>query len=244
MRLRLLAALTALVASSWASAAPALTITLPIARIVSAASNDGGAGAFVQSTPTSVPTARTLTATDFPIISTSTTTYSLSTASFDITFDHRRGPAYLSYATSEAEISFIPDVDVDFVMSGVYSSADPDGRVVRLSAELYDATDPSQVYFYSEQESNATPDESLTLGQSGGDYFNVSAGSPTGQLIGGHEYYFFVAATIYSWPTSGTNYAHAGGSVTLSFVPEPSTATLLGAGLAGIAAARRRSLIH
>jgi hypothetical protein len=109
-----------------------------------------------------------------------------------------------------------------------------------LSVRLDDLTAPANL-FNSVQESLATAAESFTVGGSGGDSSNVNTGLATGTLIGGRNYRLIVQNVIHAQSSAATQAATGSGTITLTFVPEPSTALLLGAGLAALAAARRRT---
>jgi hypothetical protein len=165
--------------------------------------------------------------------------YSLSNDAFGITFDHARVSTYQSLGHSNGVIFFSVDENIDYIASGSYSAVDSDGRETYLWAELHDSTIGS-VVFENLQWSQATPNESFTLGGAEGDFDNISTGSLTGTLIAGHDYTFEYNVFIQADPTASASGAIATGGVALTFIPEPSTALLLGCGLVGFAARGRR----
>jgi hypothetical protein len=168
------------------------------------------------------------------------TTYNLSNASFNLTFSHDRGAAYASFAQSYGHIFFSPATDVNYVLSGAYSSNATDtGTSTFMTAEIYDYSTSDSV-FINGQYSVTTSGESFVLGQTGGDSSNQLAGSLTGSLIAGHQYDLYFMDYINSTPNAATTAAQATGYLNLTFVPEPTTAALLGLGFTGLAAAGRK----
>jgi len=133
------------------------------------------------------------------------------------------------------------DEDIVYVAAGSYSAVDPDGQGIELDVGLYDLT-LSSYLFDSTQGSLSTPNESFTLGETGGDDSNTSIGSLTGMLIAGHDYAYFYSALIAQLSPLPFSDATASGSVSLSFtpIPEPGPGLLLALGLVGIAVIRRR----
>lgn len=183
--------------------------------------------------PVSLPASGTSTAAQSRI--SASTSYGLSDSSFDFEFDHiRRNTA--PYAESEVELYFRPDDDVDYVFSGIYSSLDAVGHPIVLSLILNDLT-TSTTLFSSYDASEDSPNEIFTLGQSGGEFSFVS-GRPTGTLISGHDYFLHVFAQIEGDPLAATGTVQGTGFVRLAFVPEPSTAWLMGLGLVGFSLGR------
>lgn len=92
----------------------------------------------------------------------------------------------------------------------------------------------------SSQRSFSTPNESFVLGESGGDVSNTSSGSLTGTLLTGRTYRFGYGAELgFSYDPSPSELAVASGFVTLTLVPEPSTASLAGLGMLALAAIGR-----
>lgn len=216
-----------------APAAFALTITLtPFQNQVSA-----NAGAdFNTSSPAAVPESGSVTETDGG--NAATTGYSLSASSFEITFNHSRAGDAFGYAQSGAGFNFSLDENVDYALDGLYTAADPLGQRILLQVVLTDLT-ASSTLFQSYQESNATENESFTLGLEEGDFINALVGSPTGTLIAGHEYQLFVLSLIQTNDEGAAISASASGSATLTFVPEPSATALVALGLVGLVVRRR-----
>ncbi len=166
------------------------------------------------------------------------TTYDLSESAFAFGFDHVRRNA-APHTGSEVELFFRPDSDVDFALSGLYSAVDGTGHPITFSVLLNDLTTSSTIYA-SYDFSRDTPNEVFVLGQSGGE-FSFVFGLPTGRLRSGHDYSLSVLARIEGDPLSDVGVFRAAGSLRLEFVPEPSTALLLGLGLASLSAGARRA---
>src|SRR5262249_1678148 len=124
--------------------------------------------------------------------STSTTSYSLSDASFSITFDQSVGAGQTD---GDGLILFSPSVNIDYEISGKFTVTDVDGRLVDLYVFLFD-DDAGIPLFDNYQQSLATPNESLTVGQSGGDAQNSLIGTLTGTLVAGTNYSFYAAAQL------------------------------------------------
>jgi hypothetical protein len=221
-----------------ASPVLALTITLNVdgTSRVSALATNGGAGNLQTVNPVSLPTSGAPTATQGP--NQSTTPYSLSNASFQFSFDNLRGTALDAAASSLSAMDFSPDSNIDYVLSGVYTSDAPEGSDTFLRVDFYDFT-ASQLLFFNIQRSLATPAESFVLGQQGGDAENTLQGSLTGTLIAGHHYLLTTTAYVAAYPSPTASPARGTGYVTLAFVPEPGTGLLVIAGLLGVAGARR-----
>jgi hypothetical protein len=188
--------------------------------------------------PAAVPYSYTSTSVDGGASSESE--YNFSNLGFDITLDHSRVSGDGGISRSYGSIYFSVDNDVDFTALGSYSVVDPDGRRAHVYAYLYDQTSDSYL-FQSLQQSDATPNESFTLGGTGGDFNNLQLGSLTGTLIAGHDYNLYYNAYIQALPST-TSGATASGSFSLVFpAPEPGTGLLLGMGLLALTAGRRRS---
>lgn len=164
-----------------------------------------------------------------------TTSYALSDAGFEFGFDHlRRNVA--PYAGSTIDIVFRPDADVDYRISGIYSALDTAGHPISLFVTLTDQT-TSAVLFGSFDSSQDTPNEILSVGESGGEFSFVS-GLLSGTLSADHDYALSIVARVVGDPQNTAGIVEATGFVRLAFVPEPSTALLFGLGLVGIALGR------
>ena len=232
---RLLLVLVVLLSASVTPVASAAIIILS-SNVSAGASSTNGPGQVLLYQPTSIPESGTVTATDG--LAMSETGFSLSDDGFTITFDHQRTSNFLSYASGQASVFFRSDRDTPYMLSGAYSSNDPEGRLTRLETLL---TSPTGTDLFSNgQQSHSTPNESFVIGESGGDTRNSLTGSATGTLLAGRLYDFVAFAALEMFPIPGTAPAAGSGSITLSFVPEPSTGLLLSAGLLTLGIARRK----
>lgn len=196
----------------------------------------------------------------------SSLTYSLTTSAFSFDFSSFLATSYPfggcydpfdpfcapqeagpSSTSAAATISFIPDANVGYALSGFFDgsfSEMPAGMSFFVSLCDHDVQgnlcNLAPYLFLSNQSSGSTPNESFTLGAHGGDGTDELSGSLTGTLIANHTYTISFSASFddqyaqFSLPS-------ATGNVTLTFVPEPGTELLLVTGLAGVAARRRRT---
>ena len=224
------AILAALAAARQASA---VTLWPAAPSLISADASDG-VGAFVVefSEITSVPASATVTAVDGN--SRSTSTYSFSDSGLTLTFDHSRATRLDSYAGTFVWIRLSVSSRVDYAVAGAYSTDAVEGGWTALDVAINDLQTTPALY-RSRQESFATPMESFVLGESGGDANNILVGSPTGALLRGHIYDLDIGIHIDASPTAATSIARGTGYVTLLFVPEPSSALLVAAGLVAFA---------
>jgi hypothetical protein len=226
------------------SSASALSVTL----------NGGGYNSFAASKArTTYPTEvlESLVPGSIPYFDSSTvadgdasagTVVSLTDTGFIITFDHIRTTASNSVGQTGGAIYFSVDEDVFYEAAGAYTAVDSEGRLISLDNYLNDFTTQGPTIFATHVQSNSTPNESFVLGVAGGDFSNNVYGPLTGTLVAGHVYEWGFNAVICTFCRAVSNPsatgATASGFVSLSFVPEPSTALLMGLGLAGLAIRR------
>lgn len=235
-------ALATLVAVLVAHPATGLTVTLNRVGVstVETWAHDGSVKTSDDKFPTTIPDVDLGTTTSGPASSSSI--WNLSDGGFNITFDHSRGSALGSYGFTDAYIYFSVDEDVDYAISGNYSAVDPDGSRLLLWTRLSSGAAFAETHLISRQESRSTVDESFTVGLSEGDFRNERIGSLTGTLVADHDYFLRVTSLLNVFPiANATGGATASGSVSLTFVPEPSSASLIVLGLVALAVRRRRA---
>jgi len=182
-----------------------------------------------------------------PLGSTATTTYNFlngSTATFNITMDHKRTTPFRSFGDSYGVIDFTVHEDMLYDISGWYELTG-DKRLY-LYTYLYEPA-ASSYLFRSLQESWYTSGESFVPGETGGDYANLLSGAPNGTLLAEHSYRFYYHYLVHAYPNAAAESATATGQITLSLnpVPVPGAAILgmIGIGMVG-AYTRKRRLTH
>lgn len=94
--------------------------------------------------------------------------FSLSSAGIDLTFIHARNQFSGAGNSTFVQVPFFADTSVDFVLSGMVSADDPDGRFIKLRAYLRDYS-TGDYLFITETSSLSTPNETLTLGLPNGE---------------------------------------------------------------------------
>ena len=173
--------------------------------------------------------------------STASAAWNLSASEFLITASLSRDPAGAAgLAQVVANIWFSVDQEIEYEIVGAMRTMDPVAGIVELVGFLQESPHSGNYAYYSRQDSRATPNESFSLGGTGGDFSNAFGGSPSGTLTAGVWYQLWFEASMETRfasavPASGT--AH----LSLTFIPEPSTVFLLGLGILGIAAVNRLS---
>jgi len=181
--------------------------------------------------------------------------YTGSCGLFDFDFNQSHDGALYSLAYNrDSAFNFTADSNTTYALSGQHSVTDvtTPGRVYSR-VNLYDVTN-STYLFRDINQSDNTLNESFNVGIFGeGDYYDISLGSASGNLIAGNQYQFAFAHYIQATPTADGG-AAATGCITLSIcgatgagscgssVPEPMPLTLLGAGLAALGLRRRLRL--
>jgi hypothetical protein len=174
-----------------------------------------------------------------------TTTYDLTSSGFEILMDHTLGPMD-SIAASYGGLRFAVDAPVVYRLEGGYYASNETGTWVTQEVELENrtlrnTTLEQQWPFVGALGSNSTADISLELGGMPVDENDILFGSTTGTLLPGYEYELQWDYAVYHTDNTAATGATAEGFFRLTLIPEPSTALLLGLGLAVLAAGRRRS---
>jgi len=118
-------------------------------------------------------------------------------SSFNISMNHSRPGGLDSNSGTGGDIFFSVSAPTPYSASGTYTAVDPNPRHVNLDALLLDLT-TNQTLLNSHQRSIATPNESFTLGEMGGDTENTFTGSLTGNLVVGHQYKFTYQGQTYA----------------------------------------------
>jgi hypothetical protein len=158
------------------------------------------------------------------------------TLSFD-TIQKRLGNVRSVASLYSLSLIFSANITESYELSGYYSVTDVgamESGNVRQFIRLYDFTNIANL-IYTDQWSANTHNEQFTIGEVGGDFYNLlpPESSLTGTLIAGHSYRLTVDFTIStsdvyvpSGPDSG---ASAVGKLSFKIgeIPEPSTALLL-----------------
>lgn len=179
----------------------------------------------------SLPYSDVHTAADGPTWAQSTYDFTVGahTASFDLLFDYNRSGTYWARAETIGWIDFTLTEPLDYSVAGGFTLSGTK-RILAI-VDLIDVSDYGPEWVYGEaHESNATPDESFTLGVPGGDVTSWQFGGLTGTLVPGALYRLQYNYLIENCPSGGTDPATAEGALTFTLTPEPSSLALLGVG--------------
>lgn len=173
-------------------------------------------GSETVNTTVSLPLNQTDTRNDGgPTGSTSATTYNFEVsgdqATFDFLFNHTRAAVNFASAESTGEIVFTTTNTLQYNLSGAYAMLG--NEWLEMEVELFDVT-ANSVLFFNRQFSDATANESFTLGQLGGDDTNNLAGSLSGTLPAGHQIKLRYEFLLFRFFSAGST-ATATGSMSL-----------------------------
>lgn len=170
----------------------------------------------------------------------SLTQYTLTQSGFSFSMDQVGVANTDATAQTNVTLYIVPDADIDYAITGSYGLTSGDAPIVDLSFSIRVGSSANFVY-RGVHSSRGIAGETHTLGQSSGNIWDIEEGSLTGTLLAGQEYRVVLQSRILSNQTS-PGAATGSGYVTLAFVPEPSTALLVGLGLIGLASYRRARL--
>lgn len=171
---------------------------------------------------------------------------------FSQSFDNTLGGVHgfcCDNASTYSQVEFTAEEDLFYTTTG-YSDlvnlvgTDINFQVSQVGHNSGGGVDPAT--FWENKASNATENESFTLGTgTGGDVLNQNFGSLTGQLLAGHTYTFRTYFGIFDPASAPYVSASAVGNVTIAFstiptaVPESNSLALLIFGLLGLCVIRR-----
>jgi hypothetical protein len=165
-------------------------------------------------------------------------------ATVDFTWSHSIEGVKDDEAYGYAYVTFRPDMDMRYEISGTYSV---DGVAASRQYTEFGSGDLSSfILAHSSKESRSTSNETLVVGSpTGGDFQNNVVGSFTGELKAGQDYSLFNLWYIHAYEDAGPSTAT--GSLRLSLsplnaaaVPEPSTLLLMGIGACGVVLRNRK----
>jgi hypothetical protein len=228
-----------------ASAPPASAVTISViqGRARSTAWDGVGNSAETSVVVGSPPFASgPVTAADGATVATTSVTVTNSYLQLD--FTHSRtaaGGSAISDDDAFPSFLFSVSAPIYVTVSGFYTVTDTGaGDSVTFVAHI-ENNFTHEVLHQTNLWSRFTPNESFVVGQLGGDTNNSVTGATTHLLSPGVPYYLNWYAGIQDLRAdAGDTGATAVGQIRFDFVPEPSSALLLGGGLAWLGAARGR----
>jgi hypothetical protein len=184
---------------------------------------------------TALPSSGTRTATDGG--GSSVTSYSLTNDAFSWTMSQTVVATLNATSQTNATIYFTVDEDVNYAISGSYGLISGGAPLIGFRLAIRDGV-AGPFPFQGSHTSAGIAGETFTLGVPGGNILFDQEGSLTGTFLAGHQYTLTMQSRLLS-NTGAQAAASAAGSVTISFVPEPATASLVAFGVIGLAARRR-----
>jgi hypothetical protein len=213
-----------------------------------AVAETGGASAGNFFNGTTIPTSTTLDAIVGNVYSKNTIDWSVNGAQTILSFDmdHMRVGAAGSYAqTYGSWLTFTANNNEPYELSGYYNVTDVGtSGYVSLFTHLHDVTANADLFF-NQQYSLNTINEQFVVDDTDGDNYNSLIGSPTGNLIAGHDYELYFEGLVYAYPDADAG-ASALGNFTLTIgiandtVPEPLSLLVWSGLFLGAVAARAR----
>lgn len=199
-------------------------------RLVTYARDTMGPSVEAIDTTVTLPFAEVHTATDGPTTAQSAYDFAMyeHSASFDFLFDYNRSVSDSS-AISTGSIDFVSTQTINYTVAGWFALSGT-GRI-SMSAGIRNLSGyGGEVVYREDHESQFTPDESFTLGVSGGDVSSVEIGDLSGSLIAGTPYRLTYSYLIENYPFASDSAATAEGKLTFTLTPEPGTLILLAIG--------------
>ncbi|MEM7409047.1 MAG: PEP-CTERM sorting domain-containing protein [Myxococcota bacterium] len=150
------------------------------------------------------------------------------TTSFEFVLPDRRSASTALFQDTYFSVS----EDQSYRFSGTFDSAHSEPGRTTLDIVLYDITTGTTL-FRNQQRSLSTQNASFVVGGQDADWVNVLGGRLSGFVLAGHEYQLTQIAFVNNPPLASTSATASGAfSIAFSAVPEPTTALLLGFGLA------------
>lgn len=247
MRINAILGIALAIAAGWDSAASAAPITILSSGSATGAFARDGAGTSAFQYTNGNPAIDGVTRS---------ATIGGSSASIDLSFTDGGNTAVIGAVTSQTReggvgsisqlsigdgttansLRFTADVSASYAFAGFLTGSGGAGGQLSVVARLWDITAGNVQLFLQNTDAYQNPAGNIVIGVPGGDLLGTFIGSPTGNLIAGHEY-----SLTMRYRDEAVGPADGGYSATGSFaftvtadVPEPETALILALGLGAI----------